>query len=194
LKDITTTGTSCPVGQASINRFFPALGDHDYSDGGMTNNLPTTYTDYFKLPGDGYTSSSNNERYYDFVSGPVHFFILNSIDEPGWEPDGVNSSSVQAQWLQTQLGASTSICNVVVIPSPPYSSGIIHGSALHAQWPLAQWGVDVVFSGDEHNYERILRDGIVYFVNGLGGQWPYALGTPVEGSAFRYNTKKALSV
>jgi hypothetical protein len=189
LKDVTTTGTFCPAGQATINRFFPALGDHDYDDGGMTNNLPTTYTDYFKLPGDGYTSSSNNERYYDFVSGPVHFFILNSIDEPGWEPDGATSSSAQAQWLQTQLGASTSIWNVVVMPSPPYSSGITHGSSLHAQWPFAQWGADVVFSGDEHNYERILRDGIVYFVNGLGGQWPYQFGTAVEGSALRYNTK-----
>ncbi len=101
----------------------------------------------------------------------------------------LTSSSVQAQWLQTQLGASTSIWNVVVIPNPPYSSGITHGSASHAQWPFAQWGADVVFSGDEHNYERILRDGIVYFVNGLGGQWPYQFGTPVDGSAFRYNAK-----
>jgi Calcineurin-like phosphoesterase/S-layer homology domain len=190
LKDTTTTGSFCPTGQSSINRFFPALGDHDYADGGMNNaNLPITYTDYFNLPGAGYTSSSNNERYYDFVSGPVHFFILNGINEPGYEPDGATSSSVQAQWLQTQLGASTSIWNVVVIPNPPYSSGIIHGSASHAQWPFAQWGADVVFSGDEHNYERILRDGIVYFVNGLGGQWPYQFGTPVEGSTFRYNTK-----
>lgn len=69
LKDINTTGTFCPVGQSSTNRFFPALGDHDYADGGTTNGLPTTYTDYFNLPGNGYTSSSNNERYYDFVSG-----------------------------------------------------------------------------------------------------------------------------
>src|ERR1044072_9112630 len=30
LKDITTTGIVCPAGQASINRFFPALGYHDY--------------------------------------------------------------------------------------------------------------------------------------------------------------------
>src|SRR6186997_717211 len=29
LRDITTTGTACPGGQSSINRFFPALGDHD---------------------------------------------------------------------------------------------------------------------------------------------------------------------
>ena len=187
LTDITTTGTFCPAGRASINRFFPALGDHDYQDAGMTNNLPSAYTDYFNLPGAGYTSSSNNERYYDFVSGPVHFFVLNSLDQPGWEPDETGSFSIQAQWLQAQLGISTSVWNVVVVPSPPYSSGTKHGSTLRMQWPFAQWGADVVFSGDEHNYERILRDGIVYFVNGLGGQWPYPFGPPVEGSVFGYN-------
>src|SRR6266508_1822439 len=155
LKDVTTTGTFCPVGQASTNRFFAALGDHDYADAGTTNNLPSTYTDYFNLPGNGYTSSSNNERYYDFVSGPVHFFILNGLDAPGWEPDGTNSFSIQAQWLRNQMGASTSIWNVVVVHNPPYSSGTKHGSTAHVQWPFAQWGADVVFSGDEHNYERI---------------------------------------
>ena len=188
LKDITTTGTACPVGQSSINRFFPALGDHDYDDAGKTEeNLPGTYLDYFHLPGDGYTSSSNNERYYDFVSGPVHFFIVNSLDRDGFEPDGATSTSIQGEWLRTQLGASTSTWNVVVVHNPPYSSGTKHGSRVRMQWPFAQWGADVVFSGDEHNYERIMRDGIVYFVNGLGGAWPYPFGEPVEGSAALYN-------
>jgi hypothetical protein len=187
LKDINTTGTACPVGQASINRFFPALGDHDYDDAGTTDNLPSTYTDYFSLPGAGYTSSSGNERYYDFVSGPVHFFILNSLSQTGYEPDGTSSSSVQGEWLRSQLGASTSTWNVVVTHNPPYSSGTKHGSTVRMQWPFAQWGADVILSGDEHNYERILRDGTVYFVNGLGGAWTYPFGTPIEGSAARYN-------
>jgi len=188
LKDITTTGAACPSGQSSINRFFPALGDHDYDDAGKTtDSLPGTYLDYFDLPGDGYTSSSNNERYYDFVSGPVHFFIVNSLDQAGYEPDGASSTSIQGQWLQTQLGASTSTWNVVVVHNPPYTSGTKHGSRVRMQWPFAQWGADVVFSGDEHGYERIQRDGIVYFVNGLGGAWPYPFGEPVEGSAARYN-------
>jgi hypothetical protein len=187
LKDVTTTGTLCPQGQASINRFFPTLGDHDYSDAGMTDNLPSTYTDYFNLPGVGYTSSSNNERYYDFVYGPVHFFVLNGIDLPAPEPDGLDALSVQAQWLRNQMGVSASTWNVVVLHKPPYSSGTKHGPAEYIQWPFAQWGADVVFSGHEHNYERILRDGIVYFVNGLGGDGMYPFGTPTEGSAFRYN-------
>ena len=46
LKDITTTGTACPSGLSSINRFFPALGDHDYDDAGKTaDSLPGTYLD-----------------------------------------------------------------------------------------------------------------------------------------------------
>ncbi len=190
LKDVTTiTGTFCPAGQAPFNKFFPALGDHDYADAGTTNGLPATYTDYFNLPGNGYTSSSNNERYYDFIYGPVHFFVLNTYDAPGAEPDGTDSNSVQAQWLKTGLGASTSTWNVVVVPNPPYSSGAIHGSTLSTQWPYAQWGADAVLSGDDHVYERILRDGIVYFVDGLGGAWPYGFRQPpVDGSAYQYNT------
>lgn len=186
LKDITTTGTFCPTGTASINKFFPALGDHDYDDAGTTDNLPSTYMEYFTLPGQGYSSSSNNERYYDFVAGPVHFFVLNSLNQTGREPDGTSSTSIQAQWLKTQMGASTSTWNIVIVHNPPYSSGAKHGSTPRMQWPFAQWGADAVLSGDDHIYERIHRDGVVYFVNGLGGGWPYGIGTPVEGSSFRF--------
>ena len=57
------------------------------------------------------------------------------------------------------------------------------------QWPFAQWGADAVMSGHAHDYERIVRDGIVYFVNGLGGASRYSFGTPVTGSAVRYNAE-----
>ena len=54
------------------------------------------------------------------------------------------------------------------------------------QWPFAKWGADAVLSGHSHTYERIDRDGIVYFVNGLGGAARYPMSTPVKGSAVRY--------
>jgi hypothetical protein len=188
LKDITTAGTFCPTGLSSVNRFVPALGDHDYDDAGTINDLPTTYTDYFNLPGSDFTSSSNNERYYDFVEEPVHFFVINSnADVAEWEPDGTDSNSIQAQWLHTQLAASTSTWNIVYFHHPPYSSGTTHSSTSHMRWPFAEWGADAVISGHEHGYERILQDGFVYFVNGAGGQDLYPFGTPVPGSAFRYN-------
>ena len=62
----------------STGRFFPVIGNHDYSAG------VTGYTSYFTLPG--------NERYYDFTKGPVHFFAIDSVADR----DGVSSTSKQA--------------------------------------------------------------------------------------------------
>jgi hypothetical protein len=179
LKDITTTGTRAPKGLAARNAFFPALGNHDYSDAGIDN-----YLAYFKLPGAGFTNSSRNERYYDFVEGPIHFFVLNSNEE---EPDGTSSTSKQALWLKAQLAASTSTWNIVYDHHPPYSSDLVHNSTGYMQWPFAAWGADAVLSGHAHDYERIERDGIVYFVDGLGGGPRYVFGLPIQGDQVRYN-------
>lgn len=187
LWDIATSGTRCaqPGGAAGTNRFFPSLGNHDYSDAGVVNNLPQTYTDYFILPGSGYANTSGNERYYDFSAGPVHFFALNSNPGAGQEPDSVSSASIQAQWLRSQLAASAAPWNIVYFHHPPFSSGP-HGSSAWMQWPFAAWGADAVFSGHDHAYERILRPGMVYFVNGAGGANLYPLVTRLPGSAIYY--------
>jgi hypothetical protein len=55
------------------------------------------------------------------------------------------------------------------------------------QWPFAAWGADFVLSGHDHTYERISRDGITYFVNGLGGASIYTFFITTEGSQARYN-------
>lgn len=181
LAGITTTGQRCPSGLATVNAFFPAMGNHDYSD---ARPSPDTYLDYFDLPGRGSDSTSGNERFYDFVKGPIHFFVLNSNEQ---EPTGTSRTSAQAQWLEAQLAASTSQWNIVYDHHPPYSSDDDHGSTTKLQWPFAEWGADAVISGHAHTYERIMRDGIVYFVNGLGGSPRYDFTTPVAGSASRYN-------
>jgi tartrate-resistant acid phosphatase type 5 len=166
------------------NRFFPSIGNHDYTDGGRIN----AYLNYFTLPGAGIqtTNTSGNERYYDFIQGPIHFFVINSNSQ---EPDGITSSSTQALWLQTQLAASTSPWKIVVDHHPPYSSGTTHGSTPSLQWPFQDWGATAVLSGHEHNYERIIRSGFPYFVNGSGGNTLYNdFGTPVTGSVVRYSS------
>ncbi len=155
---------------AQINRFFPVPGNHDWDTGTLQ-----PYTDYFTLPG--------NERYYAFTWGPVAFFMLDSDSR---EPDGVGRSSLQAAWLEEQLAASGAAWNIVVGHHPPYSSGK-HGDTAYMRWPFAAWGADAVISGHDHVYERIVRDGIVYFVNGLGGLQRYAFGETTEGSRKRFN-------
>jgi len=154
------------------NRFLPSLGNHDW---GTANAQP--YLDYFELPG--------NERYYDYVQGPVHFFILDS--DPN-EPDGIDALSTQAAWLQAGLAASTLPWQIVVMHHPPYSSSSTHGSTTTLQWPFKEWGADAVIAGHDHTYERLNIDGIPYFVNGLGG-YPvkYPFGPPLPGSLVRYN-------
>jgi glucose/arabinose dehydrogenase len=157
---------------SATNRFFPALGNHDWA---ATNAQP--HIDYFALPG--------NERYYDFVQGPVHFFVL---DSDASEPDGNTQSSTQGAWLQAALAASTSPWDIVLLHHPPYSSGATHGSTPELQWPFQQWGADAVLAGHDHTYERIVLNGFPYFVNGLGGAPIYDFATAVPGSQVRYNT------
>ncbi len=181
LAEVTTSGTSCPQGEAKTNAFFPALGNHDYSD---ATPGPATYLSYFTLPGSSFANTSGNERYYDFVQGPVHFFVLNSNPQ---EPDGISATSVQARWLKTQLAASTSPWNVVYDHHPPYSSDSTHGSTSTLRWPFAKWGADVVLSGHSHTYERVETGGVTYIVNGLGGAARYGFGRPIPGSQARYN-------
>jgi hypothetical protein len=147
---------------ASTNRFFPSLGNHDYY---TSNGEP--YRDYFTLPGNG--------RYYDIVRGDVHLFALDS--DPA-EPDGIDANSVQAQWLKKRLAASTARWKVVYLHHAPYSSSGHHGSTPVMQWPFREWGASVVLAGHDHHYERLLVDGLPYFVNGLGGRSVNAVRKP----------------
>jgi hypothetical protein len=156
---------------SATNRFWPALGDHDWELG------VGGYTDYFALPG--------NERYYDVDLGPVHLYAINSNAE---EPDGYQPTSVQGTWLKNKLAASTSCFDFVYFHHPPYSSGE-HGSRPHMLWPFAAWGAEATFAGHDHDYERLEVSGIPYFVVGTGGLGlrPFP-GAPLPETKFRNDT------
>lgn len=156
---------------SEVNRFFPSLGNHD-----MHTNPPQPYYEYFELP--------NNERYYDFVWGNIHFFAIDSDSD---EPDGVSENSDQGQWLQNALASSSSTWRVVYFHHCPYSSSSKHGSQEFMQWPFKEWGASVVLAGHDHTYERVIIDGFPYFVNGLGGRSIYPFDCPIPGSQVRYN-------
>jgi tartrate-resistant acid phosphatase type 5 len=157
---------------AEANRFFPALGNHDW----YTSHA-RPYLDYFTLPG--------NERYYDLRRGPVHLFVLNSSSE---EPDGRTADSEQARWLAAQMAGSNAPWKIVVLHEAPFSSGRVHGGEPELQWDFAAMGATAVLAGHEHFYERLEKDGVLYFVNGLGGrQIIYRFGDATAGSAARYN-------
>lgn len=167
---------------AAVNQFFPTPGDHDWGDTCDDPSGLDDYLAYFTLP----TDNSNNERYYDFRIGDVHFFSLHSLE--GCEPNGVTEDSAQAMWVRQAALASDARIKVAYFHNPPYSSGARHiDGGAHMRWPFDEWGFDLVMSGDDHVYERVERDGVVYIVNGLGGVEQHEfVATPVEGSLFRY--------
>jgi tartrate-resistant acid phosphatase type 5 len=156
---------------ATTNRFFPIPGHRDWdSSPGLQ-----PYLDYFTLPG--------NERYYDFVWGPVHFFMLDTDER---EPDGAGADSIQGRWLEQRLAQSSAPWKLVFAHHAPYSSGRVEDFR-HMRWPFKAWGGDAVLSGFFHVYERLLVDGLPYFVNGLGGAFISGFGETDVNSRFRYD-------
>lgn len=155
---------------ARFNKFFPSLGNHDW-----ISDSARAYLNFFTLPG--------NERYYDYIKGNCHFFVIDSDIN---EPDGITSTSLQATWLKNKLAQSISRFKIVYFHHAPYTSGQ-HGNTVVMQWPFKEWGATVVLSGHEHNYERLVGDdGITYFVNGLGGHSWRTFGTIIPQSRFRF--------
>jgi VCBS repeat-containing protein len=155
---------------SETNRFYPSLGNHDWGTPGAT-----PYLDYFTLLG--------NERYYDYVVGPVHFFVVDSDVN---EPDGKTSASPQARWLERELLRSTAPYQVVYFHHAPYTSST-RGPDTDMRWPFREWGADAIVTGHDHFYERLEVDGLPYVINGSGGRSLYDFGTPVPESLVRYN-------
>lgn len=157
---------------AATNRFWPALGNHDWL---APDAQP--YLDYFTLPG--------NERYYTFTKPGVQFFMLDSQPD---EPDGATGDSIQARWLREELSLSPARWRVVIMHHSPYSSGP-HGANEWMQWPYRAWGASIVLAGHDHAYERLEIDGFPYIVNGLGGGGIYPEREQLPGSQVFFNKK-----
>lgn len=124
--------------------FYAALGNHD--------DPTQRYYKPFNMGG---------ERFYTFTKGSARFFALDSnyMDQ------------AQLKWLEEQLSRATERWKIAYFHHPLYSSGEKHGSEVDLRTqvePLfVKYGVDVVFAGHEHFYERIKpQNGIYYFIEG----------------------------
>jgi hypothetical protein len=138
---------------------FPSIGNHD--------GTAANYMDYFYLP----TESSGTERYYSFDYANAHFVIIDNYSS-------FSAGSAQYNWLVSDLAANQSKrWMFAVFHKPPYSSSS-HGSDLTVRntlCPLFElYGVDIVFNGHDHDYERSYVNGVYYIVTGGGGAPLYA--------------------
>ena len=147
---------------------YPCLGNHEKKS--------KYYFNFFSLP--------HNESWYSFDYGNARFIALDS--NVPYKPD-----SEQYQWLVAELKKNDSIWKFVYFHHPPYSSGK-HKSdlAIRDSWaPLfMRYGVDVVFNGHEHIYERTKPVGYAFAPTEF-----YPVSTryhimPTEGYATAANT------
>ncbi|MCO4762012.1 MAG: metallophosphoesterase [Myxococcales bacterium] len=153
-------------GASDQNRFFPALGNHDWYTAGAQ-----PYFNWFELPG--------NERYYEVLAGPAHLLILDSDRH---EPDGTDAESKQSRWFQRAIARSKSPFRFVFFHHPPYNSGR-HRPSTTMRWPFAKWGATLTFAGHDHHYERIAAAGMQHIVTGHGGRYLYPYRGPVAAGS-----------
>mgnify|MGYP006276722855 CR=1 FL=1 len=150
------------------NAFWPATGNHDYSDAGMS-----AFRDAFPALG-------GKTNYARTVDG-IEFIVLDSTKALG----SAASLAWQRVWAEQQARHSAAAWQVIVLHHPPFSSGLVHGSSSAFQWPYRDWGVDLVLAGHDHEYERVVRSGVTYVVEGSSGAQLYGFGPPVSGSVVR---------
>jgi hypothetical protein len=126
-------------------KFYASLGNHDDPN-----------QRFYKL------FNMNGERYYSFrPKNGVRFFALDSN----------YMSTEQMQWLTKELEGSGSEWKIAFFHHPLYSSGERHGPDEELRRVLEplflRYGVNIVFSGHEHFYERLKpQKGIQYFIAG----------------------------
>ena len=158
--------------------FYGALGNHEGGD-------PCCYFDHFDWP--------NNERWYSFDHKNIHVIALEIDGHAAYW-----AGSSQAQWLENDLALTTQPWKVVFFHIPPYSSGSEHGSDKRVREALEplfmRYGVDLVFNGHDHDYERSVANGITYIVTGGGGAPLYAKGQPDPASVYFTSTYHSVQV
>lgn len=129
-------------------KFYASLGNHD--------EPAQRFYQFFNMDG---------KEYYRFTKGNISFYALNSnyLDQK------------QVKWLEDELTKDVSDWKITFHHHPPYSSGGKHGSDTGLRKVLepifVKYGVNAVFTGHDHFYERIKpQKGIYYFVSGAGGK------------------------
>jgi predicted phosphodiesterase len=149
---------------------FPTLGNHEQN--------AALYYQYFTMP--------DPEYYYQYSWGNTDFFVVDTNKR-------IASGTEQVEWLEKALAASESTWKVVYQHHPAWTSdendygNTWKGSSSQGYPPVQKtlvplyekYGVDVVFNGHIHLYERTwpIRDrktveagkGVVYITTGGGG-------------------------
>lgn len=133
-------------------KFYASLGNHDDAQ------IEINYKPY----------NMDGNRYYTFEKKNVEFFALDSN----------YMTPQQLSWLEGKLKNSTAKWKIAFFHHPLYTCARFHGPDIDLRnqlMPLfTKYGVNVVWYGHEHVYERLKpQQGIYFFLEGESGQLRY---------------------
>lgn len=188
------------------------VGDNDYSDAtpapaygvcypsSWARHLPRTRP----APGEDDLRNGTLDAYYGFFGAvaapPLGYY---SYDLGTWHIVVMNTTptadAAQLAWLEEDLADHPALCTLVITHRPRFSSGNTGSSG--AQAPIFQIlydaGVDILLSGNDHDYERFAPQapdqtldaagGVVQFVVGTGGKSHGTINLPLEPNSVVQN-------
>ena len=155
-------------------KFYAVLGNHD--DPRQVHYAP------FHMNGERYYTFAPPEDLVTKIATRVEFFAL----------DSTNLDRAQLRWFDERLARSNAEWKIVLLHHPLYTSGRYRRTSRAHRWALeptlVRHGVQVVFSGHEHIYQRSrLQKGVQYFVTGGAGSLRLGDGIPATYIAKNYD-------
>ncbi len=162
---------------------YISIGNHEY--GGFEGGVPP----FEQRVHNPVNTTGSTEYYYSFDYGNAHFIFLDPNEYEFPHGDGILPGSQQYKWFVSDLkkAKEKSEWIFVFMHQPPYSE-CWSGGYYDGEPPLRRYivplieeaGVDIVFSGHTHDYERGLPhppydpatgqgNNAVYIITGGGG-------------------------
>ena len=173
--------TETAAWQAHNLRVIPALGNHEFSKGEPADCLEHWWTAFPQLRGKRWHAED--------VGSAVRVLALDSLSP-------LVAGSEQRTWLEHEVATLPESVQFVLVAlhHPPVADIQTRLRVDHNPRPneiaLADYLAEaartsrarfLVASGHIHNYERFLRDDVVYLVSGGGGAVPYEVDrTPTD--------------
>ena len=155
---------------------FPCPGNHEY-----LNGPPAAYLASYAVPTED-VPAEDQGRYYSFDWSNAHFVCLDSNESL---QRAVAGQGQMLNWLENDLRSTDKFWRFASIHHPPYAGGPNQGDptcAMVRQFVvpiLEKHGVQLLFSGHEHSYQRTraVRNGTaapagtgtIYMTSGGGG-------------------------
>ena len=151
---------------------WPVIGNHDVG----FDPLGRPFIDAFHTPANNPIST---ELYYSFDYANAHIVVLDT------HVNSYSAGSAQMAWAAADLAASTATWKIVAFHVPPYTGGTHTDSAsvkASILPVLEAAGVDLVFAGHSHVYERtyLLKQNAIVQNDAAN----YSKPTPTTGTLY----------